>query len=190
MTTPEPQSKADIVAALDLLRTEGLSFWASLPPERFVTPFGESWSSADNLRHLIRSTIPLAQAFALPGVMLEARFGTPQRPSRSFGALRDDYLERLGVGVDAGDYAPPKVAPPADPATYQRDLLVRSGKVLADLTAAVTRWDEAKLDTYQLPHPLLGDLTLREMLFFTLYHYVHHQQNVARRLAAVGGPTS
>ena len=187
MATSEPRSKADLVAALELLRAEGLSFWSSLPPERFVTPFGEAWSPADNLRHLIRSTTPLVQAFALPGVMLRARFGTPQRPSRSLGVLRDDYLECLWGGVDAGDYAPPKVATPADAVTYQRELVARCGKALADLTTATTRWDEERLDTHQLPHPLLGDLTLREMLFFTLYHYAHHQHNVAHRLAAAGG---
>jgi hypothetical protein len=34
-----------------------------------------------------------------------------------------------------------------------------------------------------LPHPLLGKLTVREMLFFTLYHQRHHVAVVERRIA-------
>jgi hypothetical protein len=36
-----------------------------------------------------------------------------------------------------------------------------------------------------MPHPLLGKLTVREMLLFTLYHNLHHVQNVARRKGLV-----
>ncbi len=47
---------------------------------------------------------------------------------------------------------------------------------------AVASWREEDLDRYVLPHPLLGKLTLREMLCFTLYHNYHHVRNVATRL--------
>jgi hypothetical protein len=53
------------------------------------------------------------------------------------------------------------------------------------LWKAVDSWREADLDRYRLPHPLLGKLTLREMLFFTLYHNYHHVRNVAKRLQSV-----
>jgi len=53
--------------------------------------------------------------------------------------------------------------------------------VVPNLSAAVRRWDEAALDRYQLPHPILGKLTVREMLYFTLYHLGHHAQIVAAR---------
>ncbi len=46
---------------------------------------------------------------------------------------------------------------------------------------SVPSWSETSLDRYRLPHPLLGRLTVREMLFFTLGHGLHHARNVARR---------
>jgi hypothetical protein len=49
------------------------------------------------------------------------------------------------------------------------------------------RWPEAKLDAIQLPHPLLGNLTVREMLFFTLFHQSHHMDVIRRRLTAATG---
>ena len=54
----------------------------------------------------------------------------------------------------------------------------------AALVTEVERWSERAMDRYRLPHPLLGQLTVREMLFFTLYHNVHHIHVVARRLSA------
>ena len=34
------------------------------------------------------------------------------------------------------------------------------------------------LDEYQIPHPLLGLLTVREFLYFTHYHEGHHTQTM------------
>ena len=47
-------------------------------------------------------------------------------------------------------------------------------KVNAELLSAVEKWDETELDQYMLPHPILGKLTVREMLFFTIYHNLRH----------------
>jgi len=45
-------------------------------------------------------------------------------------------------------------------------------------------FSEEDLDKLILPHPLLGKLTLREMMYFTIYHVQHHQRIVERNLAA------
>ena len=39
---------------------------------------------------------------------------------------------------------------------------------------------ENQLDEYFLPHPIIGKLTIREMLFFTLYHLRHHHDIIKR----------
>ena len=93
----------------------------------------------------------------------------------------------LAGGVDAGEYAPAAVDVPDDRAGWQRELVSECRNAVAALGATVARWDEADLDTYRLPHPLLGPLTLREMLVFTLYHYSHHRENVVRRMGASAG---
>jgi hypothetical protein len=38
----------------------------------------------------------------------------------------------------------------------------------------IGQWSEKNLDAYLLPHPLLGKITVREMLFFTTFHTDHH----------------
>ena len=47
-------------------------------------------------------------------------------------------------------------------------------ETLRGLTKAMEKWTESQLDAYRLPHPLLGRLTVREMMLFTLIHNQHH----------------
>jgi hypothetical protein len=35
-------------------------------------------------------------------------------------------------------------------------------------------YSEVQLDHYILPHPLLGKVTIQEMMYFTIYHAEHH----------------
>jgi len=42
------------------------------------------------------------------------------------------------------------------------------------LIKQINNWSEEKLDKCLIPHPLLGKLILREMLFFTNWHTQHH----------------
>ncbi|MFC6661951.1 DinB family protein [Deinococcus multiflagellatus] len=40
--------------------------------------------------------------------------------------------------------------------------------------AALAGWSDAALDRCALPHDLLGRVSARELLFFTVYHDHHH----------------
>jgi hypothetical protein len=42
----------------------------------------------------------------------------------------------------------------------------------------INKWKAADMEIYLLPHPLLGKLTIREMLLFTIYHIEHHFVNL------------
>ncbi len=43
---------------------------------------------------------------------------------------------------------------------------------------ALQNWEEADLDRYQVPHPAIGPITMREMLFFTLHHNSLHWRDI------------
>jgi hypothetical protein len=111
-------------------------------------------------------------------------FGRPRAASRSFVDLRETYLERLAAGGTAGRFAPTARPVPSDPAEAEawRERILEGWRVASSgLPSVVRRWDDAALDRHRLPHPLLGRLTAREMLFFTLYHNAHHLNLVAER---------
>jgi hypothetical protein len=163
---------------LEVLRegnTQVTRYFTAIPTKDFITrPPGE-WSPADNLDHVIRSVKPLSRAMQLPRFVLRLMFGEGRKPSRSFVAIRDAYLHQLAQGAQAtGRYIPDFREPPGDVDAYRHLILQRWERAGQELVGALSTWRDADLDRCVLPHPILDKLTVREMLFFTLYHNWRH----------------
>jgi hypothetical protein len=183
--TGEPQSLTDLRQTLTRLVTEGTAFLAAMPDLSFFAPQGPAWSPADHLRHLQLSSAPLVLALKLPQFMLRLRFGSHRGPSRSFAEVREVYLADLAAGAGAGKYTPESERPPSNPTDRRHEIMNAWTAVTVELTNAMSQWKDSELDRHQLPHPILGNLTVREMLFFTVYHTAHHLRRVRER--ALGG---
>lgn len=140
-------------------------------------PFGK-WSPGQQLDHILRSLRPVNLAFSLPSPLLKLFFGHSNRPSRSYDALVAKYHDKLAAGGRAS-----KPFVPRDAAwSRQAAMLARLDRRVSALALKVEQYDENQLDRLVLPHPLLGKLTLREMLYFTIYHVQHHQKAVLNGL--------
>lgn len=148
----------------------------SIPAEGWNTSHHGKWSPAQQLDHILRAVGPVNMAMALPKWFLRLAFGKPNRPVRSYEALVQRYQEKLAAGGRAsGRFVPPTV-----PSRSVEQMSTALRDLLAKLAARVDRWSEAELDETLLPHPLLGKLTVREMLYFTIHHVQHHQHLVER----------
>ena len=178
----EPSGGAEIVRELRALHARSRNFWSSFSTTEFFSPLGDAWSPADNVRHLLKSNRPVLRALSTPKVLLAIRFGAGLRASRSYAEVRERYLAQLAAGVTAGRFAPKPLASSDQTEEQRRALMADLDQVSEDLTGAVSGWREWQLDRLRLPHPALGRLTVREMLFFTLYHNLHHVRNVERRM--------
>ena len=162
--------KASIIEALDTAVDEVNNYIMSLNKQGFESAPPEKWNAGQQLDHLIRSIKPLNLAYALPPLILKMKFGLTNRASKSFPELVEKYERKLGEGGRAsGQFIPAAV-------TYEskEKLCRRYAKEKKNLNSKVNRFREETLDKYILPHPLLGKLTLREMLFFTIHHNYHH----------------
>jgi len=133
------------------------------------TPEGK-WSSGQNLDHLIKSTYALNLALMIPKFLYPRMFGKLNREPRTSEDVQKRYLEKLSLGGTAsGRFIPPLIT------FEQRDSKVKQfRKELKSLIRHVNALTDHQLDNLLLPHPLLGKLTLREMLFFTIFHTTHH----------------
>ena len=134
----------------------------------FFRKLDSKWSASDNVEHLILSVKPLKLAFRLPKFIL-LYFGKPNRPIRTYDELVKKYLEKLNSGGRATSAFVPK--------SNHKDkrLLLENFKQLNQgFIKSLTKWNDADLDRYLIPHPLLGKLYVREMLYFTIYHTQHH----------------
>ncbi|MEM6629618.1 MAG: DinB family protein [Bacteroidota bacterium] len=136
-------------------------------------PHPQKWSAAGNLEHLILSTKPLAKTLPLPKLTYKA-FGKPNRPGRSYEELVKRYHDRLAEVAGTNPAGNSGFGPKTDKVLTQEELLSNWEKVTKKLVSSLSKWEDADLDKYLLPHPLLGKLTIREMMFFTHYHTLHH----------------
>ena len=136
------------------------------------------WTASQQLDHIIRSVSPVNMAMGLPKCIVKWKFGIANRPSKTFEALVEKYNLKLQEGGKAsGRFVPPSVT-----SERKEKLLAQLTNVVEKLCLKTTKHSETSLDKYILPHPLLGKLTLREMLYFTAYHVEHHRQLVEKGL--------
>jgi len=108
-------------------------------------------------------------------------FGLSEQPSRSYSEVVAAYKKRLDEGIRAEDFSPvtPVTYRFPDGVTDTRGYLLQSwDESNAKLIDGAARRSEAELDRLQLPHPALGTITLREILFFTIFHNDLHWHDI------------
>lgn len=164
-----------------LLRDNHAAFLAeigSLTDEALCFAPEGKWSALQQLDHIVRAVKPVTLAFSMPKFILQWRFGTANRSSRFYEQLVEKYKRKLSEGGRAsGPFVPPVSA-----AQHKKELVKKLSELVASLARKTSSCSEKTLDRFILPHPLLGKLTLREMLYFTAYHVQHHHQLVVEGL--------
>ena len=104
-------------------------------------------------------------------------FGKTNRPSKTYQELVTKYKTKLAAGGRAsGPFIPPFI-------DYEKKdkLIKKYDDQKQKLIAKIEKQNEKDLDVYILPHPLLGKVTLREMLYFTIHHNEHHLELLKSR---------
>lgn len=176
-----PYSKQEIKKAFIAESDLVFSHFSSHPIEAFFAAPEGVWSPADNLVHLIKSTSPVVMALGLPKMALRLRFGKFKGNSDPLAAVRARYMDahKKGLAVASGGYLPEVEEKTTDSRTK---ILAKWTSKNQELISSLDNWSEKQLDTYSLPHPIIGKMSVREILFFTLYHNMHHVNDVARFL--------
>jgi hypothetical protein len=157
-------------------------FVSSLNEQDFLFAPEDKWTAGQQLEHIIRGVSPVKMALTLPKIVASLLFGKAQRNSLSYDEIVAQYQSRLATGSKASKrFIPPEISFEKCE-TLKTQLL----NVVHGLTAKVEKFSEKQLDEYVLPHPILGKLTIREMLYFTIYHVEHHHRAVLRNLGKRG----
>lgn len=173
--------KQEIIVALQEKHQSFFEYMKALSEDNFTFSLkDEKWTAGQEIEHIIKSTSPLVMGFKLPKMALKMQFGKANRPSRSYEELVERYHTKLAAtSIIPGS----RFQPDMMPFDKRTTLLETLQKNIQSLSKLVEQYKEEDLDSYILPHPLLGKLTLREMLYFTIYHVGHHQQNSVRNLS-------
>ncbi|NJN33276.1 MAG: DinB family protein [Saprospiraceae bacterium] len=119
------------------------------------------------MEHLIVSVKGIAGALKDPSVLRQ--FGSADRPSLSFEVLKERYETGLAAKKAVG-----MPYQQLNTEGVKSQVLSNFESINHKLLTRAEALSESDFDILQLPHPLLGVLTLREMLFFTAFHTRHH----------------
>ena len=178
-----PDSRPEILAEIGRLAAEVERIAETFDTRAFFAPQYEDdtarWSPAQQVRHLTKATYPLARAFEMPRLALLLRFGMSLRRRDSYAELVRRYEKQLETRPQAGRFAPEPDATADD--ARRTEIMGRFRDSISRLCASADDWSERALDRHRLPHPLLGTLTTREMLWFTVFHTAHHGGQMERR---------
>ncbi len=142
------------------------------PSEKWTVGPAGKWTTGQHIVHLIQSTKPLLLALSLPALILRFRFGKANRPSRDYATVVARYHERLAksTGVVSPFSQKMPIPQPAEKAKLMTEMAALNEKV----NKKMSRFSEAQLDRLLVPHPLMGKMTLREILMWNAYHTEHH----------------
>jgi hypothetical protein len=190
-TTQTPLDRVQLLLRLEEAEAAVTVFFEGLPAGVLNVGVGAAWTAAEHLVHLVTVTRTVAKGLTLPPWLLRLRFGKARAPSRSYEALRDDYRALLEAGGKAsGIFIPPRSSPEPEPGRasaapeYEMpELLTKWMRANIRIREALAPWTEQNLDRLSMPHPILGRLTVREMVMFTIYHNHHHIAAVQRRVS-------
>lgn len=164
-----PSIKAELKFQLD----EITAVTTAMQEASFFDRIPGKWNVADNVEHLITTNNITLLGFLTPKPILNLFFKSTLAP-RDAKTLVGQYLTAVGGGAGSPVLYLPKPLP-----GKTKSLLLNIWKSSADrLLKTVGQMKEEDLDSLYLPHPILGQLSLREMLFFTVYHNYHHLNTI------------
>ncbi|GAB4042787.1 DinB family protein [Spirosoma litoris] len=142
----------------------------ALSADQFRKPLDDKWSVAEVMQHLYLSARPVSRLMAGPRDVL-TQWGKAPLPARAYEEIASAYKKILATGAKA----PAAMSPRAEDMKAEKSELVeRFVSIYQTLIDAISTWSDSELDTYCMPHPVLGKLSVREMLFFTSIHTQHH----------------
>jgi uncharacterized damage-inducible protein DinB len=150
----------------------------SLSNEQFVESNNGKWTPGQQLEHILLSIKPVRQILTVPKFVLSLIWGKANRESKTYEELIAKYYHKLQQGGRAtARFVPRQVS------LDQKTRITQSiGNEIKWLNKKLDKFTEEELDRHILPHPLLGKLTIREMMYFTIYHVLHHKKMIERDL--------
>jgi hypothetical protein len=170
--------RKEIISLLAENHNSFIQYINGLTNEEFLFNSGQKWTAGQQLEHIYLSVKPVIQILSLPKFFIRIVFGKANRPGRTY----DDLVKRYLIKLENGGRATSRFIPKTIAINQKETINKRLTKNIKILCLKIEHFTEKELDTLILPHPLLGKLTIREMLYFTIYHVAHHHEITKRNL--------
>lgn len=165
-------NKDEICLHLEAKHNELFDWLYNQADEKWIQGPKNKWTLGQHVLHLNQSIKMLNKALSYPNFMIKYKFGISNRPSRSYDEVAKRYEEKLAENKErARVFNKDLITPQIQEQKSVIDSLTIQNKKLQYKTKKLR---DKQLDTLLLPHPLMGKMTLREIIMWTVYHTDHH----------------
>lgn len=171
-------NKTEIKNTLEKRYTSFIKYINGLSDDEFLFFYQSKWTAEKQLKHIVLCINPLVQVFGKSKIKIEQNFGTTETKGRNYDQLKTNYLEKL----NQGGKSPTQYVPQIVSENEKTKLVETLEKLIEKLNKEIEDFTEKELDRLYIPHPILGNISLREMLYNAIYHVEHHQKQVENNL--------
>jgi len=173
----------ELIEALNAVWDRGNRLVGNLSPTEFNNRvFKGKWNIAEEFNHIVRANSGITSSLNKEEQFF-AQFGKNDGVVRDYQSVVDGYENALAEYTKTR--TPRIFSPKEGEELVQKDILFYWNSSQAKFNDRITRWSDELLDTRQIPHPLLGPLPVREMLFFTIHHSHHHLDKIEEKKEAI-----
>lgn len=159
------------------LNTAYSDFWeTAIQLPNPTISINSKWSVCQNVQHIIIGLTRVSNYLALPKASIESNFGLSERASADYETCIKMFINTLGNGIKTTDAFMPEINLEAS----IEELVSQGRDSLAMFISNLENWSEEELEMYNCPHPVFGKITVREILYFTIYHVQHHNEIIKK----------
>ncbi len=165
-------TKNEIVNLLEIKHQKLFDWLETQPDQNWEKAPKEKWTTGQHVLHLVNSIKLLNKALSYPKFILKYKFGVSNRETRSYNVVANKYLEKLIKHQDKSKAFNSRLKKPT--LSERKKLLATLQVQKKKLQNKTNKWKDSQLDTLLIPHPLMGKMTVREIIMWTAHHTEHH----------------
>ncbi|WP_291116211.1 DinB family protein [Flavobacterium sp. UBA6135] len=149
-------------------------FINSLTNDQFVYGQNDKWTAGQQFSHVYLTLLPFPKVLPSKEFIIQ-KFGKINRPTWDYETVLKNYFK---TSLQAPQQFLPEQVNPEQKASITAELQ----KIVLTIQQLLEQYTEEELDTLVLPHPLLGNMTIREMFYLMTYHATHHLRQTEKNL--------
>ena len=168
--------KKDIADLLEQKHQQLFDWINNQPNENWEKGSEGKWTMGQHILHLVNSLQLLNNALSYPRFFLKYKFGVSNREGRDYETVAKKYQQKLSENQDRARVFNQKLKTPT--LAEKEHLLTRFQIQQKKLQYKTRKISDKNLDTLVIPHPLMGKMTVREIIMWTAHHTEHHYQTL------------
>ena len=175
-------TNTEIISKFEETHEAFINYIDALSEAEFMHSYNnEKWNAGQQMNHIGVSLGALKKGMSLPKLALKMTFGTTKEPTKSYDEVVKKYTDRLKEPYDiSGSKFDPEIIAFADKAAG----VERFKSTAAKLVKAYQKFSDSDAEKYVLPHPLIGNLSMKEFMLFDIFHVQHHHKRTQEYLGS------